>query len=115
MFTESFNTMTAQLAEASERAEETHHAIETTRAYLESVLGQSVGGRARVRQRFRFRTANPSAAVILQQPLAELFGVPLADWGEAASTDAFASSSRKAFARAATAVAEGSGARWLES
>jgi len=27
------------------------------------------------------RTANPSAAVILQQPLAELVGVPLADWG----------------------------------
>jgi nitrogen fixation/metabolism regulation signal transduction histidine kinase len=27
------------------------------------------------------RTANPSAAVILQQPLTELVGVPLADWG----------------------------------
>jgi nitrogen fixation/metabolism regulation signal transduction histidine kinase len=27
------------------------------------------------------RTANPSAAVILQQPLADLIGVPLADWG----------------------------------
>ncbi len=30
---------------------------------------------------FRLRTANPSAAVILQQPLADLMGVPLADWG----------------------------------
>jgi nitrogen fixation/metabolism regulation signal transduction histidine kinase len=30
---------------------------------------------------FRLRTANPSAAVILQQPLADLVGVPLVDWG----------------------------------
>ena len=30
---------------------------------------------------FRLRTANPSAAVILQQPLADQIGVPLADWG----------------------------------
>jgi nitrogen fixation/metabolism regulation signal transduction histidine kinase len=31
--------------------------------------------------RYRLRTANPSAAVILQQPFAELSGMPLAEWG----------------------------------
>ena len=31
--------------------------------------------------RYRLRTANASAAVILQQPFAQLTGVALADWG----------------------------------
>jgi nitrogen fixation/metabolism regulation signal transduction histidine kinase len=81
VLTESFNTMTAQLAEAQQKAEENRRAIETTRAYLESVLANLSAGVLAFDNAFRLRTANPSAAVILQQPLADLIGVPLADWG----------------------------------
>jgi nitrogen fixation/metabolism regulation signal transduction histidine kinase len=81
VLTESFNTMTAQLADAQQKEEENRRAIETTRAYLESVLANLSAGVLAFDNAFRLRTANPSAAVILQQPLAELIGVPLADWG----------------------------------
>ena len=74
MLTESFNTMTAQLAEAQRSAEESRRAIETTRAYLESILANLSAGVLAFDDRYRLRTANPSAAVILQQPLAELIG-----------------------------------------
>jgi nitrogen fixation/metabolism regulation signal transduction histidine kinase len=81
VLTESFNTMTAQLAEAQQKEEDNRRAIETTRAYLESVLANLSAGVLAFDNAFRLRTANPSAAVILQQPLADLVGVPLADWG----------------------------------
>ena len=81
VLTESFNTMTAQLAEAQQRTEESRRATETTRAYLESILGNLSAGVLAFDDRYRLRTANASAAVILQQPLAELTGQALADWG----------------------------------
>jgi nitrogen fixation/metabolism regulation signal transduction histidine kinase len=82
ILTESFNTMTAQLADARVRDEDSRHAIETTRAYLESVLGNLSAGVLAFDDRYRLRTANPSAALILQQPLADLTGMALADWGK---------------------------------
>jgi nitrogen fixation/metabolism regulation signal transduction histidine kinase len=81
VLTESFNTMTAQLAEAKQKGEESHRAVETTRAYLESILANLSAGVLAFDNAFRLRTANPSAAVILQQPLTDLIDVPLADWG----------------------------------
>ncbi|MCC6197366.1 MAG: HAMP domain-containing protein [Burkholderiales bacterium] len=82
VLTESFNTMTEQLAQAQARDEESRAAIETTRAYLESILGNLSAGVLVFDDRHRLRTVNPSAAVILQQPLAELLGLSLADWGK---------------------------------
>ena len=81
VLTDSFNTMTAQLADAKVRTEESQRATETTRAYLESVLGNLSSGVLAFDARYRLRTANPSAAVILQQPFADVSGVPLAEWG----------------------------------
>ena len=81
VLTESFNTMTAQLAEAQGKAEDSRRATETTRAYLESILGNLSSGVLAFDERHRLRTVNPSAAVILQQPLAELIGMSLSDWG----------------------------------
>ena len=81
ILTESFNAMTAQLADAHARNEESRRAIETTRAYLESILGNLSAGVLAFDDRTRLRTANPSASVILQQPIAELSGLPLAEWG----------------------------------
>ena len=82
VLTESFNTMTAQLAEAQGKAEDSRRATETTRAYLESILGNLSAGVLVFDERHRLRTVNPSAAVILQQPLAELTGMSLAEWGK---------------------------------
>jgi nitrogen fixation/metabolism regulation signal transduction histidine kinase len=81
VLTESFNTMTAQLADAKAKTEESQRATETTRAYLESVLSNLSSGVLAFDDRYRLRTANPSAAVILQQPFAELSGIALAEWG----------------------------------
>jgi len=81
VLTESFNTMTAQLAEAQQKTEESRRATETTRAYLESILGNLSAGVLAFDDRHRLRTANASAAVILQQPLADLTGMALPDWG----------------------------------
>ena len=81
VLTESFNAMTAQLAEAHAKNEESRHAIETTRAYLESIVGNLSAGVLAFDEQYRLRTANASAAVILQQPLADLAGQPLAEWG----------------------------------
>ncbi|HVE49673.1 MAG TPA: ATP-binding protein [Casimicrobiaceae bacterium] len=81
VLTESFNAMTAQLADAHARNEESRRAIETTRAYLESILANLSAGVMAFDDLYRLRTANPSAAVILQQPLADLTGVPLEAWG----------------------------------
>jgi nitrogen fixation/metabolism regulation signal transduction histidine kinase len=82
VLTESFNTMTAQLADAQHKAEESRRAIETTRAYLESILANLSAGVLVFDDAFCLRTANPSAAVILQQPIAELVGTPVAAWHE---------------------------------
>jgi nitrogen fixation/metabolism regulation signal transduction histidine kinase len=81
VLTESFNRMTAQLADAQQRTEESRLATETTRAYLESILGNLSAGVLAFDDGYRLRTANASAAVILQQPFAELTGVALSDWG----------------------------------
>ncbi len=81
VLTQSFNTMTAQLAEAQGKAEDSRRATETTRAYLESILGNLSAGVLVFDERHRLRTVNPSAAVILQQPVADLAGMALADWG----------------------------------
>jgi nitrogen fixation/metabolism regulation signal transduction histidine kinase len=83
VLTESFNTMTAQLADAQHKAEESRRAIETTRAYLESILGNLSAGVLAFDDGYRLRTANASAAVILQQPLTDLTGTALSEWGRA--------------------------------
>ncbi len=82
VLTESFNTMTAQLADAQQKTEESRRATETTRAYLESILGNLSAGVLAFDDQYRLRTANASAAVILQQPLAELIGLTIAQWAE---------------------------------
>jgi len=81
VLTESFNAMTGQLDDASRRNEEARRAIETTRAYLESILSNLTAGVLAFDERYRLRTANLSSAVILQQPIADLMDVPLQEWG----------------------------------
>jgi nitrogen fixation/metabolism regulation signal transduction histidine kinase len=83
VLTESFNTMTEQLEAARQRDEENRHAIETANAYLESILRNLSAGVLAFDSGFRLRAVNPSAAVILQQPLSDFLGQPLLGWGRA--------------------------------
>ena len=69
-------------AEEQARRKRAGRATETTRAYLESILGNLSSGVLAFDEGTRLRTVNPSAAVILQQPLAELIGMPIAEWGK---------------------------------
>ncbi|TMG89585.1 MAG: HAMP domain-containing protein [Betaproteobacteria bacterium] len=62
VLTESFNTMTAQLAEAQQKEEENRKAIETTRAYLESVLANLSAGNAGCRRWPHSPTSSPRAS-----------------------------------------------------
>ncbi|MDR2244069.1 MAG: HAMP domain-containing protein [Burkholderiales bacterium] len=78
--TESFNAMTAQLEQAQRERERNHQALETTRAYLESVLSNLSSGVLVFDEWLQLRTANHSATVILQSPLAELEGTALTRW-----------------------------------
>lgn len=80
VLTQSFNTMTEQLADAQRRTEESRRAIETTRAYLESILGNLSAGVLAFDDAYRLRIANASAAVVLQQPLTDLTGMELEQW-----------------------------------
>ena len=82
VLTDSFNQMTAQLAEARERARHNQDAIETANAFLENLLRNLSAGVLAFDRDFRLRSANHSAAVILQQPLSELLGLTLDGWRE---------------------------------
>ncbi|HZQ63491.1 MAG TPA: ATP-binding protein, partial [Casimicrobiaceae bacterium] len=82
VLTQSFNTMTEQLADAQQRERESRRAIETTRAYLESILGNLSAGVLAFDDQYRLRIANASAAVVLQEPLTDLTGMELSQWGE---------------------------------
>ena len=80
VLTDSFNRMTEQLAEGRERAEHNQHAIEVANAFLENLLRNLSAGVLAFDRDFRLRSANHSAAVILQQPMAELQGLTFDEW-----------------------------------
>ncbi|MBI3147866.1 MAG: HAMP domain-containing protein [Betaproteobacteria bacterium] len=82
VLTQSFNEMTAQLDEARQREAENRRAIETANAYLEGLLGNLTAGVMALDRAYRLRAVNPSAAVILQQPLPELRGLALEEWAD---------------------------------
>jgi Signal transduction histidine kinase involved in nitrogen fixation and metabolism regulation len=80
LLTEAFNAMTIQLEQAQEERERSHLALETTRAYLESVLGNLSSGVLVFDENQYLRTVNQSAAVLLQVSLTDLRDTPLAEW-----------------------------------
>ncbi|MEP7083373.1 MAG: HAMP domain-containing protein, partial [Betaproteobacteria bacterium] len=80
VLTDSFNRMTEQLAEGRERALHNQHEIETANAFLENLLRNLSAGVLAFDREFRLRSANHSAAVILQQPMAELQGMTFDEW-----------------------------------
>ena len=82
ILTESFNTMTTQLAEARATAISNQQELQAAKAYLESILEQLSAGVLSFDSEHRLRSANPSAREILALNLEPLVGVRLEDWPE---------------------------------
>jgi len=80
VLTESFNTMTRQLADARAAALGNQKQLEAANAYLETILAKLSAGVLSFDREGRLRSANPSAGHILGVDMASLAGVPVADW-----------------------------------
>ncbi|MBX3665613.1 MAG: HAMP domain-containing protein [Burkholderiales bacterium] len=79
--TQSFNSMTLQLAEAQARVERNQAQVAHAKAYLESVLAHLSAGVLTFDGALRLRSANPSAEQILNADCASLHGAGIGDWG----------------------------------
>ncbi|HEX8963001.1 MAG TPA: ATP-binding protein [Rhodocyclaceae bacterium] len=85
VLTQSFSRMTQQLAEARQDSERHRNQLETTSAYLESVLANLSAGVLAFDTGFRLRAANRGAATILGDDLAGAENSPLAEWSRHAA------------------------------
>jgi PAS domain S-box-containing protein len=82
MLTQSFNSMTMQLAEARAQAERHQAALVQAKAYLESLLANLSAGVLAFDDELSLRAANRSAGAILGVDFAPLIGSPVARWPE---------------------------------
>jgi len=80
VLTESFNTMTRQLADARATALGNQKQLEAANAYLQTILAKLSAGVLSFDQERRLRSANPSASVILGVDLDTLLEVRVEDW-----------------------------------
>lgn len=80
VLTHSFNQMTTQLADARNEAERHRAALESARAYLESVLANLSAGVLAFDPAMRLRAANRGAVQILADDLAHFEDVTLDQW-----------------------------------
>ena len=78
--TQSFNSMTLQLAEAQARVERNQAQVAHAKAYLESVLAHLSAGVLTFDSGLRLRSANPSAGQILGTDCAPLLGAAAREW-----------------------------------
>jgi PAS domain S-box-containing protein len=86
MLTQSFNSMTGQLAEARAMAERNQAQLSYAKAHLESILSNLSAGVLAFDDRLRLRSANPSAAHILGIDCGPLHGVRVQQWSERDAT-----------------------------
>jgi two-component system, NtrC family, nitrogen regulation sensor histidine kinase NtrY len=82
MLTQSFNSMTMQLAEARAQAERHQAALVQAKAYLESVLANLSAGVLVFDEELNLRAANHSAGAILGIDFAPLLGTAAERWPE---------------------------------
>lgn len=80
MLTQSFNSMTLQLAEARSLAERNQEQLVHAKAYLESILANLSAGVLAFDSELRLRSANPSASHILGADFTALLGCALGQW-----------------------------------
>lgn len=80
MLTQSFNSMTLQLADARALADHNQAQLAHAKAYLESILASLSAGVLAFDGALRLRSANPSAGQILETDLSALLGRDLGEW-----------------------------------
>jgi nitrogen fixation/metabolism regulation signal transduction histidine kinase len=81
MLTQSFNSMTLQLADARAQAERNQEQLAHAKAYLESILANLSAGVLAFDGGLRLRSATPSAGQILDTDFSALLGRSLDEWG----------------------------------
>jgi PAS domain S-box-containing protein len=80
VLTQSFNTMTRQIADATEAMERNQQQLENARAYLESILSNLTSGVLTFDERMYVKTMNAAAGGILGVPAAVFHGLKLSEW-----------------------------------
>ena len=81
LLTQSFNSMTLQLAETRHQAEHHREELAHAKAYLESILASLSAGVLAFDARQCLRSANPSAGRLLGTDCAPFIGLPPQEWG----------------------------------
>jgi len=84
--TQSFNSMTLQLAEAQARVERNQAQVAHAKSYLESVLAHLSAGVLTFDVSLSLRSANPSAAQILGLEFVPLLGTSVQSWADTDAT-----------------------------
>ena len=80
VLTQSFNTMTRQIADATEAMERNQQQLENSRAYLESILSNLTSGVLTFDERLYVKTMNAAASGILAVPTGAFHGLKLSEW-----------------------------------
>jgi len=80
VLTQSFNTMTRQIADATEAMERNQQQLENAKAYLESILSNLTSGVMTFDERLYLRTMNAAANDILDVPQGAFHGLKLSEW-----------------------------------
>lgn len=80
VLTQSFNTMTRQLAEASDTMARNQQQLENAKTYLESILGNLTSGVITLDERYHINTINHAASETLDVSPEQLHGLRAPDW-----------------------------------
>jgi nitrogen fixation/metabolism regulation signal transduction histidine kinase len=80
ILTQSFNTMTRQIADATEAMERNQQQLENARAYLESILSNLTTGVLTFDERLYVKTMNAAASGILGVEIGAFHGLKLPEW-----------------------------------
>ncbi len=80
VLTQSFNTMTRQIADATEAMERNQQQLENSKTYLESILSNLTSGVLTFDERLYVKTTNGAASAILAVPTGAFHGLKLSDW-----------------------------------
>jgi nitrogen fixation/metabolism regulation signal transduction histidine kinase len=80
VLTQSFNTMTRQIADATEAMERNQQQLENARAYLESILANLTSGVLTFDERMYVKTMNAAASGVLALPATQFHGLKLSEW-----------------------------------
>jgi len=103
VLTQSFNTMTRRIADATEAMERNQQQLENSRAYLESILSNLTSGVLTFDERLYVKTMNAAATAILAVPTGAFHGLKLTDWPRHVHSVApFAEIAMRQFAQAGT-------------